>query len=136
MHSTTHVLKLKLNFSTGMPLKSVEATGDIVEPQQTNKEFSSYMNPWDDPYSDFSKYFSAHADGTINSDVDLASVSAAVRLVSFRNLDDWCYVEEFDRNTFTQVHFSTSSLSIYSTVSFYSIKPSAFLENSVELIEL
>ena len=107
MHSITPVLKLKiwLNFSTGMPLKSVEATGDIVEPQQTNKELSSYMNPWDDPYSDFSKYFSAHADGTINSDVDLASVSAAVRLVSFRNLDDWCYVEEFDRNTFTQVHF-------------------------------
>ncbi|CAB4022723.1 Hypothetical predicted protein [Paramuricea clavata] len=88
----------------GIPLKSVEATGNIVEPQQLDKKFSSYNNPWDDPYSDFSKYFNARDQGMINDDVkDLGSVSAAVRLVSFRNLDDWCYVEEFDRTTFTQV---------------------------------
>jgi hypothetical protein len=69
-----------------------------------DKKFSSYNNPWDDPYSDFSKYFNARDQGMINDDVkDLGSVSAAVRLVSFRNLDDWCYVEEFDRTTFTQV---------------------------------
>ena len=91
-----------------MPLKSVEATGGVVEPQELDKKFSSYSIPCDDPYSDFSKYFKARDQGTVNDDVDLASVSAAVPLVSFRNLDDWCYVEEFDKTTFTQVNFLTS----------------------------
>jgi hypothetical protein len=87
----------------GLPLKSAEASGDVIEPQ-----LSSCNNPWDDPYSDFDQYFNAREQGTVNGDVDLASISAAVSLVSFRNLDDWCYVEEFDKTTFTQVDSSTS----------------------------
>ena len=93
-----------------MPLKSVDATGGVVEPKELK---FPYNIPCDDPYSDFSKYFSARDQGMISDDVDLASVSAAVPLVSFRNLDDWCYVEEFDKTTFTQVDFSTISVSYY-----------------------
>ncbi|XP_028409597.1 sperm-associated antigen 17-like isoform X2 [Dendronephthya gigantea] len=82
----------------GIPLKSVDGNGNVVE-----QRLSSYKNPWDDPYSDFMKYNSAREQGMIKSDVDPASVSAAVNLVSYRNLNEWCYVEEFDQNTFTQV---------------------------------
>lgn len=92
-----------------MPLKSVDATGGVVEPKELK---FPYNIPCDDPYSDFSKYFSARDQGMISDGVDLASVSAAVPLVSFRNLDDWCYVEEFDKTTFTQVDFSTISISL------------------------
>ena len=100
---------IKRNFLyIGLPLKSVETNGDVIEPHVLEKEISSYNNPWDDPYSNFDKYFNARGQGMISGDVDLASVSAAAHLVSFRNLDDWCYVEEFDRTTFTQVELSTS----------------------------
>ena len=85
---------------TGIPLKGVDANGNVMEQQ-----LSSYKNPWDDPYSDFAKYYSAREQGMIKSDVDLASVSAAVNLVSYRNLDEWCYVEEFDKTTLTQVYY-------------------------------
>jgi hypothetical protein len=92
----------------GLPLKSAEASGDVIEPQQLEKRLSFCNNPWDDPYSDFDQYLNAREQGMVNGDVDLASISAAVSLVSFRNLDDWCYVEEFDKTTFTQVDSSTS----------------------------
>lgn len=82
------------------------ADGDIVEAEVVDSKFSCYKNPWDDPYSDLSKYYNARAKGVINDDTALSSVSAAVDLVSFRNLDDWCYVEEFDKTIFTQVELS------------------------------
>ena len=84
----------------------MNAIGDVVEPQELTEKFSSYNNPWDDPYSDFSKYCKARDQGLITDDVDLSCVSAAVNLVSFYNVDDWCFIEEFDNTTFTQVDSS------------------------------
>ena len=87
----------------GMPLKSVDWCGNIREPCELDERFFSYENPWDDPYSDLSKYFSALNKGKRIEEMDVDRVSAAVDLVSFRNIDDWCYVEQFDKNTLTQV---------------------------------
>lgn len=86
-----------------MPLKSVDDNGNILELFELDQTFSSYRNPWGDPYSDLSKYFSAQSEAQINEGVDLSTVSAAVDLVSFRNLDDWCYTEQFDKRTLAQV---------------------------------
>ena len=98
-HATFNTCTLLL----GMPLKSVDWRGDIREPSELDERFFSYENPWDDPYSDLSKYFSVLNKDKRIEEVDIDRVSAAVDLVSFRNIDDWCYVEQFDKNTLTQV---------------------------------
>ena len=87
-----------------MPLKSVDNHGNILEPWQLDQLFSSYQNPWDDPYSDLTQYFNMINKRNERDDESvLCDVSAAVNLVSFRNMDDWCYSENFDSHTLAQV---------------------------------
>lgn len=71
-----------------MLLKTPRECGEIVNPSELDEAFKFYFNPWDYPYNQLNTFKTDSLSGTIGS---------------FRNLDDWCFVEHFDQKTLLQV---------------------------------
>ena len=83
----------------GMLLKTASEYGDVVEPRELDNAFELYSNPWDYPYNKLNEFQA----GTLQSKEGTLSPGT---VASFRNLDDWCFVEHFDQKTLLQVRTS------------------------------
>ena len=91
-----HALK-QLAFE-GMLMKVASQDGDIVDLRDVDESFKLYSNPWDHPYSKMSEFQASRFPSDNLEKLKLASDINS----SFRNLDGWCFVEHFDRETTIQ----------------------------------
>ena len=83
----------------GMLLKVASDNGEIVDLRDVDESFKFYTNLWDHPYSKLSEFQALRFPSDDTEKVKLTSSSP---LSSFRNLDEWCFVEHFDGKTMTQ----------------------------------
>lgn len=84
----------------GMLLKVANHNGNIVDLRDVDESFKLYSNLWDHPYSKLSEFQALRF-----PDDDLEKVKPAsdsFPLTTFRNLDEWCFVEHFDQKTMIQ----------------------------------
>ena len=95
-----HALK-QLAFE-GMLMKVASQDGDIVDLRDVDESFKLYSNPWDHPYSKMSEFQASRFPSDNLEKLKLASDINSSPLTSFRNLDGWCFVEHFDRETTIQ----------------------------------
>ena len=86
----------------GMLLKAVSQNWDIVDLRDVDESFKSYSNLWDHPYSKLSEFQALRFPCDDSEKVKLASDISSSPLGSFRNLDEWCFVEHFDHKTMIQ----------------------------------
>lgn len=85
----------------GMLLKVADHNGDVVDLEEVDESFKFYSNLWDHPYSKLSEF---QALRFLNEDLEIKKLANdSVLLTSFRNLDEWCFVEHFDPKTMIQV---------------------------------
>lgn len=87
----------------GMLLKSVNDNGDIINPMELDEAFKSYCNPWDYPYSKLEDFMEVKFCSDESGKLKISEIESNSPLTSFRNLDDWCFMEHFDRTTLLQV---------------------------------
>ena len=83
----------------GMLLKITDGDGEIVDPPAIDEAFEAYTNPWDYPYNDLGDFQRWKASC---AETDTSKMADSV-LATFRNLDEWCFVEHFDQKTLLQV---------------------------------
>ena len=93
----------------GMLLKVANENGDIVDPREVDEAFKFYANLWDHPYSKLSEFEALRFPNDDPENMKLASDFGSSPLASFRNLDEWCFVEHFDHKTMIQVSVYTYS---------------------------
>lgn len=77
-----------------MLLKTPSESGKIIHPSEIDETLKYYSNPWDYPYDQLCNFRTDSLSGTISF---------------FRNMDDWCFAEHFDKNTLLQVSFGRVS---------------------------
>ena len=101
---STHFLERALKQFTfeGMLLKTVAQNGEIQDLREVDDAFKSYANLWDHPYSRLSEFQRVRFPSDEQEKVKFADELNSSPLASFRNLDDWCFVENFDRKTLIQ----------------------------------
>ncbi|XP_078373230.1 sperm-associated antigen 17-like isoform X2 [Oculina patagonica] len=87
----------------GMLLKVVGQSGDVVDLKDVDESFKIYSNLWDHPYSKLSEFQALRFPADDSEKVKLASDINSSPLASFRNLDEWFFVEHFDHKTMIQV---------------------------------
>ena len=87
----------------GMLLKVANQNGDIVDLREVDESFKFYANLWDHPYSKLSEFQALRFPSDDSDKVKLLSDFDSSPLASFRNLDEWCFVEYFDNKTMIQV---------------------------------
>lgn len=90
----------------GMLLKVADENGDIVDLRKVDDCFKFYSNLWDHPYSKLSEFQELRFPGDNTEKAVLTDTSP---LSSFRNLDDWCFVEHFDNKTMIQASIRNDS---------------------------
>ena len=95
----------------GMLLKVADENGDIVDLKEVDDCFKFHSNLWDHPYSKLSEFQELRFPGDNTEKAFLTDTSP---LSSFRNLDDWCFVEHFDNKTMIQVSIRNDSFLVYS----------------------
>lgn len=86
----------------GMLLKVANENGDIVDLREVDESFKFYSNLWDHPYSKLSEFQALRFPNDDSGKVKLGSEFDSSPLASFRNLDDWYFVEHFDHKTMIQ----------------------------------
>lgn len=86
----------------GMLMKVVSQSGDVVDLRDVDESFKIYSNLWDHPYSKLSEFQALRFPADDSEKVKLASDINSSPLASFRNLDEWCFVEHFDHKTMIQ----------------------------------
>lgn len=97
----------------GMLLKIANQNGDIVDLREVDESFKLYSNLWDHPYSKLSEFQELRFPSDDDSEkVKLGKDISSSPLASFRNLDEWCFVEHFDHKTMIQA----SALLLFSLI--------------------
>ena len=86
----------------GMLLKVTNQDGDIVDLRDVDESFKLYSNPWDHPYSKLSEFQASRFPTDDLEKLKLTSDVNSSPLTSYRNLDEWCFVEHFDRKSTIQ----------------------------------
>ncbi|XP_068698646.1 sperm-associated antigen 17-like [Montipora foliosa] len=87
----------------GMLLKAANESGDIVDLREVDELFAFYANLWDHPYSKLGEFQALRFPNNREEKVELENSFHSSPLASFRNLDEWCFVEHFDHKTLIQV---------------------------------
>lgn len=96
----------------GMLLKVANQNGDIVDLRDLDESFKFYANLWDHPYCKLNEFQSLRFPSDDPKKVNLGGDIDSSLLASFRNLDDWCFLEHYDQKTMIQ-----ASLYMHSIVS-------------------
>ncbi|EDO27462.1 predicted protein [Nematostella vectensis] len=88
----------------GMLLKVANEEGEIIDPRHLDEAFLSYSNPWDYPYTRLEEFRKVKFCSDDSGQLKISALdSSETPLTSFRNLDDWCFMEHLDHNTLLQV---------------------------------
>ena len=113
MTSTSFLERALKQFAfEGMLLKNVFQNGEVVDLREVDDAFLFYANLWDHPYSKLSEFQRVRFPSEGEEKVKVADEFNSSPLASFRNLDEWCFVEHFDRKTLIQASKVPHSLVI------------------------
>ena len=97
----------------GMLLKAANESGEIVDLREVDELFAFYANLWDHPYSKLGEFQALRFPNNREEKVELENSFDSSPLASFRNLDEWCFVEHFDHKTLIQASILTRNRELF-----------------------